>query len=282
MFNWKNVPKGFLMGIVELVPGVSSGTMALLLGIYDQFLGAISRIVSKYYKQAIAFLLPLVIGMAIAILTMSSVLDYFLQNHTVPTHWFFMGMVLGVIPMMFRISNVKVEFSAAHYILIILGIVLLFVMSLFNGEAPPAESAGMAVGDLFKYFLTGILAASMMLLPGISGSLVMLILGVYPIVIYAINEFTSLNFGLLPILISVGLGIVIGVLGASRIISYLLKNYTYLTYAGIIGLLFGSMFAIYPGLPEGVTGWLISIVIFVIGFSISYLFGKEQNKSGTP
>ena len=188
MFNWKNVPKGFLMGIVELVPGVSSGTMALLLGIYDQFLGAISRIVSKYYKQAIAFLLPLVIGMAIAILTMSSVLDYFLQNHTVPTHWFFMGMVLGVIPMMFRISNVKVEFSAAHYILIILGIVLLFVMSLFNGEAPPAESAGMAVGDLFKYFLTGILAASMMLLPGISGSLVMLILGVYPIVIYAIND----------------------------------------------------------------------------------------------
>lgn len=277
MFNWKNVPKGFLMGIVELVPGVSSGTMALLLGIYDQFLGAISRIVSKYYKQALAFLLPLVIGMAIAILTMSSVLDYFLQNHTIPTHWFFMGMVLGVIPMMIRISNVKTEFRAIHFILIFIGIGILYAMSLFNADAPPASSAGMGIADLIKYFLTGILAASMMLLPGISGSLVMLILGVYPIVIYAINEFTSLNFEVLPILISTGLGIVTGILVASRIISHLLKNYTYLTYAGIIGLLFGSTFAIYPGLPDSGAGWIISIIVFLAGLSISYIFGKPRN-----
>lgn len=277
MFNWKNVPKGFLMGIVELVPGVSSGTMALLLGIYDQFLGAISRIVSKYYKQALAFLLPLVIGMAIAILTMSSVLDYFLQNHTIPTHWFFMGMVLGVIPMMIRISNVKTEFRAIHFILILIGIGILYVMSLFNADAPPASSAGMELGDLFKYFLTGILAASMMLLPGISGSLVMLMLGVYPIVIYAINEFTSLNFEVLPILISTGLGIIAGILVASRMIAHLLKNYTYLTYAGIIGLLFGSTFAIYPGLPDSGTGWIISIIVFLAGLFISYIFGKPRN-----
>lgn len=277
MFNWKNLPKGFLMGIVELVPGVSSGTMALLLGIYDQFLGAISRIISKYYKQALAFLLPLVIGMAIAILTMSSVLDYFLQNHTIPTHWFFMGMVLGVIPMMIRISNVKAEFRAIHFILIFIGIAILYIMSLFNADAPPASSAGMELGDLIKYFLAGILAASMMLLPGISGSLVMLILGVYPIVIYAINEFTSLNFEVLPILISTGLGIVTGILVASRIISHLLKNYTYLTYAGIIGLLFGSTFAIYPGLPDSGAGWIISIIVFLAGLSISYIFGKPRN-----
>lgn len=141
MFKWRNLPKGFLMGIVELVPGVSSGTMALLLGIYDQFLGAISRIVSKYYKQALAFLLPLVIGMAIAILTMSSVLNYFLENHTIPTHWFFMGMVLGVIPMMIRISNVKAEFRIIHFILIFAGIAILFIMSMFNADAPPASSA---------------------------------------------------------------------------------------------------------------------------------------------
>lgn len=277
MFNWKNVPKGFLMGIVELVPGVSSGTMALLLGIYDQFLGAISRIISKHYKQALAFLLPLVLGMAIAILTMSSVLDYFLQNHTIPTHWFFMGMVLGVIPMMIRISNVKAEFRAIHFILILIGIAILYAMSMFNADAPPASSAGMELGDLFKYFLAGILAASMMLLPGISGSLVMLILGVYPIVIYAINEFTSLNFEVLPILISTGLGIVTGILVASRIISHLLKNYTYLTYAGIIGLLFGSTFAIYPGLPDSGAGWIISIIVFLAGLFISYIFGKPRN-----
>ncbi|MBF0753814.1 DUF368 domain-containing protein [Jeotgalicoccus halotolerans] len=282
MFKWRNLPKGFLMGIVELVPGVSSGTMALLLGIYDQFLGAISRIVSKYYKQALAFLLPLVIGMAIAILTMSSVLNYFLQNHTIPTHWFFMGMVLGVIPMMIRISNVKAEFRIIHFILIFAGIAILFIMSMFNADAPPASNAGMAAGDLLKYFITGALAASMMLLPGISGSLVMLILGVYPIVIYAINEFTSLNFTVLPILISTGLGIVTGVLLASRVISHFLKNYTYLTYAAIIGLLFGSVFAIYPGLPASGTSWFLSVILFLSGLFISYIFGKQQNKNDTP
>lgn len=277
MFKWKNLPKGFLMGIVELIPGVSSGTMALLLGIYDQLLGAVSHVVSKYYKNALIFLLPLVLGMGIAIITMSSVIDYFLQNHMIPTHWFFMGMVLGVIPMMIRISNVKVEFRAVHYILIAAGILLLFAMSLLNAEAPDLNSVSMGIGDLVKYFFSGMLAASIMLLPGISGSLVLLIIGVYPVIIYAINEFTSLNFEVLPILISTGLGIVAGVLLASRAISYLLRNYTYLMYAAIIGLLLGSVFAIYPGLPGSVSGWIISILVFFTGIGISYTLGKHND-----
>lgn len=277
MFKWKNVPKGFLMGIVELVPGVSSGTMALLLGIYDQLLGAISRVISKHYKKAIIFLLPLVIGMGIAIITMSSVINYFLLNHTMPTHWFFMGMVLGVIPMMIRISNVKVEFRIVHYILILLGVAVLAIMAMFNTEAPELSNVSMEFSDLIKYFFSGIFAASMMLLPGISGSLVLLILGVYPVVIYAINEFTSLNFDVLPILISTGLGIVAGILIASRVISYLLRRYTYLTYAVIIGLLLGSIFAIYPGLPDSAVSWIVSITVFIIGLLISYVLGKPKN-----
>lgn len=279
MFKWKNLPKGFLMGLVELIPGVSSGTMALLLGIYDQLLGAISHVISKHYKNAIIFLVPLVAGMAIAIITMSSMIDYFLQNHTIPTHWFFMGMVLGVVPMMLRISNVKIEFRSIHYILIAAGILLLFIMSLFNADAPELSTVSMGFGDLIKYFFSGALAASIMLLPGISGSLVLLIIGVYPVVIYAIKEFTSLNFEVLPILISTGLGIVAGILLASRAISYLLRNYTYLMYAAIIGLLLGSTFAIYPGLPGGLLEWLISIALFLLGIIISFTLGKHENNA---
>lgn len=279
MFKWKNLPKGFLMGLVELIPGVSSGTMALLLGIYDQLLGAISHVISKHYKNAIIFLVPLVAGMAIAIITMSSLIDYFLQNHTIPTHWFFMGMVLGVVPMMLRISNVKIEFRSIHYILIAAGILLLFIMSLFNADAPELSTVSMEFGDLIKYFFSGALAASIMLLPGISGSLVLLIIGVYPVVIYAIKEFTSLNFEVLPILISTGLGIVAGILLASRAISYLLRNYTYLMYAAIIGLLLGSTFAIYPGLPGGFLEWLVSIVLFLLGVIISFTLGKHENNA---
>lgn len=276
MFKWKNVPRGFLMGLVELIPGVSSGTMALLLGIYDQFLGAISRVISKHYKKAILYLLPLVLGMGIAMVTMSSVIDYFLQNHTIPTHWFFMGMVLGVVPMMVRISNVKVEFRMIHYILIILGIILLAVMALLNTDSSEISSVSIGFSDLIKYFLSGALAASVMLLPGISGSLVLLIIGVYPVIIYAIDEFTSLNFEVLPILIATGLGIVVGILLASRVISYMLKKYTYLMYAAIIGLLFGSTFAIYPGLPNSAVSWIISVIVFILGIVISYTLGREK------
>lgn len=277
MFKWKNMPKGFLMGIAELVPGVSSGTIALLLGIYDQFLGAISRIVSKHFKKALSYLLPLVIGMGIAIITMSSIIDYFLQNHMIPTHWFFMGMVLGVIPMMVRISNVKVEFSIIHYILILLGIILLAFMALFDANSPEVSNVSMEFTDLIKFFFSGALAATVMLLPGISGSLVLLIIGVYPVIIYAINEFTSLNFEVLPILISTGLGIVVGILLASRVISYLLKKYTYIMYAAIIGLLFGSTFAIYPGLPDSTVSWIASIIVFVTGVAISYTLGRVRD-----
>lgn len=276
MFKWKNLPKGFLMGVVELIPGVSSGTMALLLGIYDQLLGAISRVISKHYKNAIIYLVPLVVGMGIAIITMSSVIDYLLRNHTIPTHWFFMGMVLGVVPMIIRLSNVKVEFRIPHYILIISGIVLLAVMSLFSAEAPILSDVSMGFNDLIKYFFSGALAASIMLLPGISGSLVLLIIGVYPVVIYAIKEFTSLNFEVLPILISTGLGIAAGILLASRVISYLLRKYTYLMYAAIMGLLFGSTFAIYPGLPNDALSWIVSVFVFVAGITISYILGREN------
>lgn len=279
MFKWMNLFRGFLMGICEIIPGVSSGTMALLLGIYDQFLGAIGHIVSKYYKKSIIFLLPLVIGMGIAILTMSSVMDYLLTQHTIPTHWFFIGMVLGVIPMMFSISNYKAEFKSVHYILIGIMILLLYWLSTV-GEG------GSSVGDLdisflmlVGLFISGMLASTVMLLPGISGSLVLLIIGTYPIIMRAISEFTSLNFEVLPILIATGLGIVSGLLLASRGIQFLLRNYTYIMYAIIIGLLFGSVFPIYPGLPETAGTWAWTIVSLSAGLAISIYMGSKNKQS---
>lgn len=277
MMNWINIFKGYLMGICELIPGVSSGTMALLLGIYEQFLGAISRIVSKHFKQAILYLIPLVIGMGAAIVTMSSLIDYLLQNHTVPTHYFFLGMVLGIVPMMFQISNFRTEFKPVHYVLIVSAIVLLIVLANFQGEGADVSGVEVTPSLLVFLFFSGMAGSSVMLLPGISGSLVMLILGAYPVVIYSVSEVTSFNFAVLPLVIAVGLGILSGLLIASRVIYYLLRNYTYLTYALIIGLLIGSVFPIYPGAPGGAGGWSVTISAFMAGFVISsYMAGKNK------
>lgn len=278
MIKWTNIFKGFLMGVCELIPGVSSGTMALLLGIYDRFLGAISRLLSKDFKKAVIYLLPLVIGMGIAIVTMSSLMNYLLENHTVPTHFFFLGMVLGVVPMMLKLSNVKSEFTSIHYILVLLAIALVYFLSVVQDPSGGANTEISFSQLVFLYFV-GILGSSSMLLPGISGSLVMLILGAYPTIIYSLNEFTSLNFSVTPLLIAAGLGILTGVLGASKLISYMLRKYTYLMYAAITGLLLGSVFPIFPGFPESVSGWLISLLTFVCGLSVSMYMGSRNEES---
>lgn len=279
MFKWMNLFRGFLMGICEIIPGVSSGTMALLLGIYEQFLGAIGHIVSKHYKKSIIYLLPLVIGMGTAILTMSSLMDYLLTQYTIPTHWFFIGMVLGVIPMMFSISNYKVEFKSIHYILMGLAIILLYWLSTMGESGTSIESIDISLLMLIGLFFSGMLASAVMLLPGISGSLVLLIIGAYPIIMRAISEFTSLNFEVLPVLIATGLGIVSGLLLAGRGIQFLLRNYTYIMYAIIIGLLFGSVFPIYPGLPDTASIWAASIVSLSAGLAISNYMGSKNKQS---
>lgn len=279
MFKWMNLFRGFLMGICEIIPGVSSGTMALLLGIYEQFLGAIGHIVSKHYKKSIIYLLPLVIGMGTAILTMSSLMDYLLTQYTIPTHWFFIGMVLGVIPMMFSISNYKVEFKSIHYILMGLAIILLYWLSTMGESGTSIERIDISLLMLIGLFFSGMLASAVMLLPGISGSLVLLIIGAYPIIMRAISEFTSLNFEVLPVLIATGLGIVSGLLLAGRGIQFLLRNYTYIMYAIIIGLLFGSVFPIYPGLPDTASIWAASIVSLSAGLAISNYMGSKNKQS---
>ena len=279
MFKWMNLFRGFLMGICEIIPGVSSGTMALLLGIYEQFLGAIGHIVSKHYKKSIIYLLPLIIGMGTAILTMSSLMDYLLTQHTIPTHWFFIGMVLGVIPMMFSISNYKVEFKSIHYILMGLTIILLYWLSTAGENGTSIESIDISLLMLIGLFFSGMLASAVMLLPGISGSLVLLIIGAYPIIMRAISEFSSLNFEVLPVLIATGLGIVSGLLLAGRGIQFLLRNYTYIMYAIIIGLLFGSVFPIYPGLPDTASIWAASIVSLSAGLAISNYMGSKNKPS---
>lgn len=278
MIKWTNIFRGFLMGVCELIPGVSSGTMALLLGIYDQFLGAISRLLSKDFKKAVLFLFPLVLGMAIAIISMTSLIDYLLQNHVVPTHFFFLGMVLGVVPMILKLSNVKVEFKALHYILIALAFLLVYFLSVIQ-EPGSVGNAEVSVGQMLFLFVVGMIGSATMLLPGISGSLVMLILGAYPTIIYSISEFTSFNFSVTPLLIATGLGILTGVLGASKVISYLLRNYTYLMYALIVGLLLGSVFPIFPGLPESSGVWVVSTFTFLCGLAISLYMGSKNEES---
>ncbi|CAD2072434.1 DUF368 domain-containing protein [Phocicoccus pinnipedialis] len=278
MIRWLNIFRGFLMGIVELVPGISSGTLALLLGIYDELLISIQKLFTKDFKKAAGFVFPLIIGMAIAILSMSSIINYFLVNHTIIIHWFFLGLVFGVIPMMFKLGNYKYEFKWIHYILIFLTIIGMYVLNNVKSEVQEVMQVDTSFSALLFLFIAGFIGSMALVLPGLSGSVILLILGAYPIVIYAISEFTSFNFEVLPILFATGFGIMFGIIFASKFIHYLLTHYTYLTYAFIIGLLLGSSFPIFHGFPTNGLQWVLSVILFLFGLGLSYSVSRRNNK----
>lgn len=273
--KWSNLWKGFAMGTTDLVPGVSGGTIALLLGIYDDFIRSISGIFSKRFWESLKFLIPIGLGMVIAIGVLSKLINYLLSTHTVPTMFFFIGLIGGIIPYLLKTSKFKQTFNTLHYILLVLGIVIIVVITLLNnGDKHAGETLTLNSGLVIKYFIAGMCASSAMLLPGISGSFMLLVFGVYGTVMFAISEFMSLNFAAIPILLTVGFGVICGFLFSSKLIQYLLSYYTFLTYALIIGFVVGSLYAVFPALPSTFITWIISIITLILGFVISYKLGK--------
>ncbi|MCI8279761.1 DUF368 domain-containing protein [Staphylococcus xylosus] len=273
--KWSNLWKGFAMGTTDLVPGVSGGTIALLLGIYDDFIRSISGIFSKRFWESLKFLIPIGLGMVIAIGVLSKLINYLLSTHTIPTMFFFVGLIGGIIPYLLKTSKFKQTFNTLHYILLVLGIVIIVVITLLNnGDKHAGETLTLNSGLVIKYFIAGMCASSAMLLPGISGSFMLLVFGVYGTVMFAISEFMSLNFAAIPILLTVGFGVICGFLFSSKLIQYLLSYYTFLTYALIIGFVVGSLYAVFPGLPGTFLTWIISIITLILGFVISYKLGK--------
>ncbi|HHB0207411.1 TPA: DUF368 domain-containing protein [Staphylococcus aureus] len=274
-FKWINILKGFAMGTSDLVPGVSGGTIALLLGIYNQFIASISGIFSRRFWPSFTFLIPIIIGMLLAMGSLSNLFNYLLSQHHIPTMFFFGGLIIGIVPYLLKISNYKTSFTTKHYMMVIAGIAILIVITLMNnGDKHAGETLTLSTGLIIKYFIAGVCASSAMLLPGISGSFMLLVFGVYGTVMLAISEVVKLNFAGLPILLAVGFGVLAGFIISSKIIQYFLTHHKLMTFALIIGFVVGSLFAVFPGLPTNIVMWFVSLVVFIIGFIVSLTLGR--------
>ncbi|HHV6087266.1 TPA: DUF368 domain-containing protein [Staphylococcus aureus] len=274
-FKWINILKGFAMGTSDLVPGVSGGTIALLLGIYNQFIASISGIFSRRFWPSFTFLIPIIIGMLLAMGSLSNLFNYLLSQHPIPTMFFFGGLIIGIVPYLLKISNYKTSFTTKHYMMVIAGIAILIVITLMNnGDKHAGETLTLSTSLIIKYFIAGMCASSAMLLPGISGSFMLLVFGVYGTVMLAISEVVKLNFAGLPILLAVGFGVLAGFIISSKIIQYFLTHHKLMTFALIIGFVVGSLFAVFPGLPTNIVMWFVSLVVFIIGFIVSLTLGR--------
>lgn len=270
--EWRNLYRGFFIGISDLIPGVSGGTIAFIMGIYDELLAAISGFFSRDWKKHIGFLLPLAIGMGATLLLFSKLIEYLLKNYPEPMQFFFLGLIIGVLPFIAKQAGVRRNFKIWHFLLIlIVGAALASAAFVTPLDNTPIKT--LTASNAMGLFLAGWAGSMAMLLPGISGSFILLLLGVYST---AIGALSNLN---IPIILVIGAGVIVGFIVSSKAISYLLNRFTYLTFAVIIGLIIGSVFVIYPGIPQDGTFLVMSILTFFIGLLVASLASPTNKAS---
>lgn len=234
---------GIVFGVANIIPGVSGGTMLVVFGIYDQLTEAISGV--KAIIKNIVFLLCFGLGAGVGLLGFASVISLLFKNFGVQTNMFFIGLILGSVPMIYRMgtSESKVKPLCAVPFVLALGVVILLAVLEQMNVVPTADVVtGFDLGMTLKLFVCAIIAAVAMIIPGLSGSFIMMLLGVYETIIGAI-QIKSLNF---YVIIPVALGVIIGIIGGAKVISILIKKYKLMVYSAIMGLVVGSVYAILP------------------------------------
>ena len=264
--------KGMLMGVADLVPGISGGTIALITGIYEDLIEALSNInlnifdgdlANNLKKKKIDFLLILICGILFSIISFSKFLNYLLVNFNAELRSFFLGMVLFSIILLYRsIEKIRL-INAPHLILLILSIIISFLI--FN-----SPSFDPTITNLY-IFLCGIICSLAMILPGISGAYILIILGTYEFLINKISDFST-EIGSIASIAVFGLGFSLGVIIFSRVIKYLLKSFKEQTFIILIGLIIGSLPKILPLQTNNNLSFLENSTEFFINNPLSIFF----------
>lgn len=243
---------GFLMALADSVPGVSGGSIAFILGFYDEFISSLDALVTgskDEKKNAVKFLIRLgigwVIGMILAILILTSVFE----SHIYAISSLFLGFIIFSIPVIIKDEKENLKSKYYNLIFTLVGIALVVLLTMFNPSGG-SEDAGILSSGFASYaylFLSGMVAISAMILPGISGSTILLIMGVYITVIGSVKELMHLNFNVLPTVISFGLGVIAGVLLFIKLVKFALNKARSGMMYFILGLMVGSLYAIVQG-----------------------------------
>ncbi|MCC8135748.1 MAG: DUF368 domain-containing protein [Ruminococcus sp.] len=237
-----NVLKGAVIGIANAIPGVSGGTMMVIMKVFDRLLGAISLNLKKL-KENFVFLVTIIIGMGIGVLLAAKVLDFCFTNYYVQTQFFFMGVVLGSLPMVYKEATSEKKLRPVHIAPFLIGFAVIIAVTLISqSTSDNSVITELTASNFFYLMIISVIAAAAMIMPGLSGSLVLLILGGYQTVIQAVSNLKE-RF---PILIPVAIGIVLGIVLCAKVITLCLKKWHRGTYAVILGLIVGSFYAIWP------------------------------------
>lgn len=248
--------KGFIIGIGKILPGVSGAMIAISFGIYEKCIFILSNLRKEFIKN-ISFIMKLCIGFLLAIILGSRIIKYFINNYYIYTMYLFIGLIMGTIPSIVK----KTEINKKSILYIILGFISLFSINFIKLNT-----------NLDSYFLLGIIESISIIIPGISGTAIMILLGNYKYMLSLfINPFTY------KFIIFI-LGLSLGVLSISKLINFIINKYKNMTYSLITGFLISSIVSLYLSIFNkkiSVLDALISIIIFIIGLILS----KQINKT---
>ncbi|WP_231491577.1 DUF368 domain-containing protein [Microbulbifer sp. HZ11] len=250
---WGVGARGLAMGAADVVPGVSGGTIAFITGIYQELLGSLSKIgphtLVTLYKEGVAatwrqingsFLLALFGGVLISIFSLAKLISYLLDNYPILVWGFFFGLILAsTVPIARRVA----EWRWSSWVALVAGVALAILVS----EMRPTAIAATP----YTLFFSGALAICAMILPGISGSFILLMIGIYPQVITAVHQFQ------VSALVWFAAGAGCGLLLFSRLLSWLMYRFPSVTLSFLVGVLLGSLKIVWPWkLADSVTGGL--------------------------
>ena len=259
--------KGLIVGGTMTVPGVSGGSMAMILGIYERLISSISSFF-KQIKENSIFLGIFLMGSFLGMFLFANGLLSLMEAYPMPVRYFFIGAVAGGIPMIFREANVKkATWKSIGYL--ILGIIIVSLIALLPNGLFSVNNSGF-LGILLQ-IIGGFVIAVALVLPGISVSQMLLMLGLYEEVITAIGTLNIL--GILPL----GIGVVAGILLTTKLLENAMKNYPQATYLIVLGFILGSLSELFPGFTGDVTQF-ISVITSVIGFFVVYMISKPEAK----
>ena len=284
-----NAFRGFCMALADSVPGVSGGTIAFILGFYDRFINSLDDLFygdKEKKKKAIFFLIKLGIGWIIGLAFATLVLTSLFEKQIYKVSSVFMGFIIFSIPLIIKEEKECLKGKYINLIFTLIGILIVSLITYFNpvsGGGNIVDVSNLNIGLCIYIFVVAMVAISAMVLPGISGSTLLLIFGLYIPIISAIKEFLHLNFSVVPVLIIFGLGIIAGIVLVIRLIKIALKKYRSQTMYCILGLMIGSLYAIVMGpttlaVPQApMSLGTFSIIFFIIGGLI--IIGLEKIKN---
>ena len=283
-----DVLRGMVIGLANVIPGVSGGTMMVSMGIYDKLIWSINHLF-KQFKKCLTILFPYAVGMVLAVLLGAVGLKIAFAKFPLPTNTLFIGLILGSLP--FILKEMKGENIGWQGILVfVLFFALVVVLKVVEKET--STEIQLSVLEILKLFLLGAIASATMVIPGVSGSMMLKTLGYYePIVTGAIPALmkgvTSGDWAMVGhnvgVLLPFGLGIVFGIFAIAKLIEFLMKKWKGRTYCAILGMVAASPVVILmdPGLYEGLNVWIIvaAVVTLAAGIFCALKLGGEPEKA---